>query len=492
MNHKNSFLLFLGLLSIVSSFSQEGYLPAPAIDELPPNTVSELLINLEKDIEQIPYTGKTKKLLRDLYRSRYDRMLDNAAFGLLLDSPELNELCGNILTEILDNNPDISQPVRVFVTRDPSPNARCLGDGTIFIHIGLLIRLETEAQLAFVICHELAHYQLDHVNNRYATYAVKSTDLAAQREIDRAIREADNPFEAMVSYFEGEAYEVHRHSRNKEIEADSVGLAYFLNTSFDVRGASSTMEVLDAVDEVKYQVPIPYKKLFGSLEQPFDDNWLIYQPSNNFVYGQHSFDLDWEIDSLATHPDCDKRRRLIQANLRMNRIEEPAASPEKLSSTFRDLEMANDLEWVISYFYHEAYGKALYFALQLTEVYPDEPFLHSLIGRIMVEIYLSKQAHNLGYKLDYPNPLRSEAYNQFLNFARSLRLKEWEAFCFEYMQARPESFHQNEEFLYSLVLASSLGNHDPEMRGYIQEYRQRFPDGWYINEMNAMEHGFDE
>ncbi len=492
MIHKNSVLLFLGLLFIQFASAQEGYLPAPAIDQLPPGTVSELLFNLERDIEQIPYSGKTKKLLRDLYRSRYDRLLDNAAYGLLLDSPDLNELCGEILTEILDNNPAISQPVRVFVTRDPSPNARCLGDGTIFIHIGLLIRLETEAQLAFVMCHELAHYQLDHVNNRYAQYAVKSTDLAAQREIDRAIREADNPFEAMVSYFEGEAYEVHRHSRNKELEADSLGLAYFLHTNFDVGGAASTMEVLDAVDEVKYQIPIPYKKLFGTLEQPFDDDWLIYQPSNNFVYGQHSFDLDWEIDSLATHPDCDKRRNLIHDYLRRNRIEESAPSTDRLSTTFGELEMANDLEWVISYFYHEAYGKALYFALQLTEVYPDEPFLHSLIGRIMAEIYLSKQAHNLGYKLDYPNPLRSEAYNQFLTFARSLRLKEWEAFCFQYMTGRPVSFHENEEFMYSLILACSLGNHRAELREYIREYRQRFPDGWYVGQIRLLEDDLDE
>lgn len=492
MIRKNSYVLFLGLLFVTSSFGQEGYLPAPAIDGLSPSTVSELLINLEKDIEQIPYTGKTKKLLRDLYRSRYDRLLDNAAYGLLLDSPELNELCSSILIEIFDNNPELSRPARVFVTRDPSPNARCLGDGTIFIHIGLLIRLETEAQLAFVICHELAHYQLDHVNNRYATYAVKATDLAAQREIDRAINEADNPFEAMVSYFEGEVYEVHRHSRNKEIEADSLGLAYFLNTSFDVRGASSTMDVLDVVDEVKYQIPIPYQKLFGNLEQPFDDDWLMYQPSNNYTYGQNSFDLDWELDSLATHPDCERRRNLIHAYLRVNRIDEPAQAAGGLSTTFREMEMANDLEWVISYFYHEAYGKALYFALQLTEVYPDEPFLHSLIGRIMTEIYLSKLDHNLGYKLDYANPLRSEAYNQFLTFARSLRLKEWEALCFQYMQAQPVSFHQNEEFMYSLIMASSLGNHEGELKAYIGEYRIRFPDGWYVDELGAMKRALDE
>lgn len=492
MNHKNSLTLFLGCFLYISTFAQEGYHASPSVKELEPGMVSYLENRLSQDIAEIPYTGKTKKLLKQLYVSRYDQLMSNVSQGLFLDFADATELCDELLAEIVSSNPEIPGPVKVFVTRDPSPNARCMGDGTMFIHIGLIIRLETEAQLAFVLCHELAHYQLNHVNNNYAKHARKATDIASQREIDKAIRTADNPYEAMVSYFEGEAYQVHRHSRLKEIEADSLGLKFMLNTSFELEGVISALEVLKTVDEVKYKIPIPYHKLFGNLEQPFDDDWLIYQPYTNYVYGQNSFDLDWEIDSLATHPDCTKRLRLVNSYLDNRGIDPPTYQGRQQSPRFREIEKACDLEWVYSYYHFGAYGKALFYALQLTEVYPEEPFVHSLIGRLMAEIYLSKKAHNLGTKIDHANPLREEAYNQFLTFARSLRLKEWEAFGLQYLEAQPQAYRDNEEFMYSLVLASSLGSHPQELTIYTDEYWQRFPDGWYADQVRAIEAGMEE
>lgn len=46
---------------------------------------------------------------------------------------------------------------RVTVVRDPTLNAFALPNGRIFLHSGLLSRLENEAQLAAVLAHEMAH-----------------------------------------------------------------------------------------------------------------------------------------------------------------------------------------------------------------------------------------------------------------------------------------------------------------------------------------------
>src|SRR5215831_3983236 len=45
---------------------------------------------------------------------------------------------------------------------DPTPFADTLSTGTIYISTGLISLLDNEAQLAFVLAHEMAHVQLDH------------------------------------------------------------------------------------------------------------------------------------------------------------------------------------------------------------------------------------------------------------------------------------------------------------------------------------------
>src|SRR5260370_13494691 len=46
---------------------------------------------------------------------------------------------------------------RFFVVEDPTINAASLPDGTLLVNTGLLGAVDNEAQLAFVLSHEIAH-----------------------------------------------------------------------------------------------------------------------------------------------------------------------------------------------------------------------------------------------------------------------------------------------------------------------------------------------
>jgi len=52
--------------------------------------------------------------------------------------------------------------IRVLAIETPESNAFCLPNGTMVVQTGLLLRMENEAQLAFVLGHELAHYLKRH------------------------------------------------------------------------------------------------------------------------------------------------------------------------------------------------------------------------------------------------------------------------------------------------------------------------------------------
>lgn len=63
--------------------------------------------------------------------------------------------------------PDGSDKLFAFrVTPDPIPSAETLATGTIYISTGLISLLDSEAQLAFVLAHEMAHVELDHWKER--------------------------------------------------------------------------------------------------------------------------------------------------------------------------------------------------------------------------------------------------------------------------------------------------------------------------------------
>jgi predicted Zn-dependent protease len=57
--------------------------------------------------------------------------------------------------------------IRIYLVDVPYFNASCYSNGMLHIWTGLLLRSENEAQLAFVLGHELTHYNKRHVLNNY-------------------------------------------------------------------------------------------------------------------------------------------------------------------------------------------------------------------------------------------------------------------------------------------------------------------------------------
>lgn len=52
--------------------------------------------------------------------------------------------------------------IRVKVVRDPSLNAYIYEDGVIYVHVGLLAKLNSEAEIAAVLAHEMGHLEQQH------------------------------------------------------------------------------------------------------------------------------------------------------------------------------------------------------------------------------------------------------------------------------------------------------------------------------------------
>jgi beta-barrel assembly-enhancing protease len=91
--------------------------------------------------------------------------------GNLYQDPLLEEYLNDVARRLTP--PEVGEqgmPIRVRIIQDPSLNAFAYPNGAIYMHTGLLARVENEAQLATVIGHEITH-----VINRDAVRHYRST-----------------------------------------------------------------------------------------------------------------------------------------------------------------------------------------------------------------------------------------------------------------------------------------------------------------------------
>lgn len=109
----------------------------------------------------------TKPPLRSELASEEDRLWDASneftvaarRRGQVLPSAEYTRRLNEVMTRLY---PEFAGAISVRVTRDTLPNAMALPNGDVYVSLGLLARLENEAQIAMVLGHEGAHFVQRH------------------------------------------------------------------------------------------------------------------------------------------------------------------------------------------------------------------------------------------------------------------------------------------------------------------------------------------
>jgi predicted Zn-dependent protease len=133
---------------------------------------------------------------------------------------------------------------RVQVVSDPTLNAFTFGGGLLYIHAGLVARLENEAQLAMVLSHEIAHVTARHVTK--GIEKAYGTALLGNMAVTAASTTGVLPNTPAIA----KAYEysmtaaINGHGRDQERAADRVGMDYLVKAGYDPREGPITFELL--------------------------------------------------------------------------------------------------------------------------------------------------------------------------------------------------------------------------------------------------------
>lgn len=461
--------ILLAMVSL-STRAQEGY----TAFKNDPAQVSKFSEEIDKryqaDLKSLE--GPNRKQVSEIFTQRWKDIKWRIAQEEILLSDRSNAYLQSVVKQIIDVNPTLQDlNPRVVFSRVFWPNASSLGEGTILINIGLFHKLQNESQLAFVLCHELAHLKLNHSNSRIHEHVrvVNSPDF--QSELKR-IRKSDyqkgQQLEALLKPI---AFDSHRHSRDKETEADALAMELLKNTSYDLKQALEALELLDTIDQDKYNVAPALSKHFNAPEYPFQPKWVRQETS--LLAGKEKVNQK-EIDSLKTHPDCSTRVSKVRDFVNANYSEQSKAFVVD-EKTFAKLRLDFDYE-IIEYCYNsDRVSRALYFTLQMLDSYPEDVYLNTMIGKCLNTIYRAQKDHVLSKITDLPSPYHEEKYNQFLQFIQNLRLQEIANINYHFMQRQAEKFEKNEDFLFQLIHACNHAQKNDKKDYYLTSFQKQFP-----------------
>lgn len=172
--------------------------------------------------------------------------------GLLIRSPELEAYLDDILAR-LHPGAIPGGRFRAHVLLDPTLNAFAFPDGTIYIHTGLLSRMENEAQLATVLSHELTHTTHRHGVKGFRSLKNKTAFLATFVVGTSGVGGLIGVFGTMAA--------VSGYSQDLEREADQVGFQQLIAAGYDPRESAKVFQILQT-EAKRAKIKEPY--FFGS------------------------------------------------------------------------------------------------------------------------------------------------------------------------------------------------------------------------------------
>lgn len=191
-----------------------------------------------------------------------------ARYGGVYRDPKLQAYVDGVGNRIVAASPLPAGSVRFVLVDTDAVNAYAVPGATVFLTRGLLTWLNSEAELAGVIAHELAHAAENHV-----TRARLAEQAAAERAHAAGVMGPQAAAQASVLAF----------SRGQEIEADLAGLGYLVAAGYPGRAMADNLHQFEAVETV------------GRLQRGIVGDW----PGGD--------------ETMATHPSSDERLAALAA-----------------------------------------------------------------------------------------------------------------------------------------------------------------------------------
>lgn len=226
-------------------------------------------------------TELSKKQEKDFYEGinyGVDELLHS---GNIVYGDPVSLYVKSVAQKLLKKDGLLFDRLRFYTVKANEANAFSTDQGIIFVTTGLIAQLTSEAQLAFILSHEISHYEEKHVVDTYSWRANKS-----HRE---QIQQLSN------------------YSKEKELDADRLGMKRFHDAGYSAQEISGTFDVLMysylPFDEV------PFNKSYYNTPTCYVPNTL-FSEKNFSITAQEDYN-----DEKSSHPNIKKRKEAVEKEI---------------------------------------------------------------------------------------------------------------------------------------------------------------------------------
>lgn len=484
MTHFKLFPYIIFLSCIFSSKILAQTLPAyePIKDDEKQKNLSKTIVENRFSTIYDNLPNKHRADFKKLYQNLEKEHIASIKKGDIIFDEKLNTFFKGILSEIQTTNPSIIPPnIQFLVARNSAPNAVTYIDGTIIFNISLLAAYENESQVAFVICHELAHYNQKHGLNAYTKLLDYINSEKFKKDVKTLSKAEYNVYEKAQKMLKGVVYDARRHSRDNEAESDSIAVLYMLKTRFDAREALSALKILDSLDEKLHFPNFKLEETFNFADYKFKKSWLLNDDDEIFSgLSQKKEDDEFVKDSLATHPECSLRYDLLLNSF----FKDNKPTEKKKNALYSDDAVANIIniaqnETLLTEFNNYEIDACLLHALNRLTKNPNDIFAKIMTARCLNYLYKARSEHTYSRCVSLEKRWLPDEFNTYLRFLNHLSLKDNAQIAYNYLNNSDKKYLDNESFLYHLLLAAKNAGKTEYVAKYKEIYNNKFPEGEY-------------
>ena len=237
ISQKTFLLIFMSMISLCAYSQRQDFKSYDGIF-----SQGDIPMDMRKTVKELYEEDKSRmRKYTDKHRSgRNEGVLEcsyainkMAQGGQILYGDKITQWINEIADTLLKDNPQLRSELRFYTYKSPAVNAFATGQGMIFVSLGLVARLDNEAQMAYVLSHEIVHYVCNH------TWESINAKVEKKRRRD---------FEKIINK--------HNRSHRMEIEADSIGLIdYYLPSNYYNKINDEVMDILLHSDYTSQNIP---------------------------------------------------------------------------------------------------------------------------------------------------------------------------------------------------------------------------------------------
>jgi Zn-dependent protease with chaperone function len=321
-------------------------------------------------------TSKQQKIFVEQVNYTIDDLLKS---GLVTYGDEVTTYIQRIGDRLTASDPDLEGKLRFYTLNTNEANAFSTDQGMVFVTTGLIAQMTNEAQLAFVLAHEIVHYQEEHVLDLY-DYVNDNKSLS---------------YGEKVRFFS-------KYSRDNEFEADKLGVKLYHAAGY------SSSEITKTFDILIYSY-LPFEEL------PFNKEYFnspnLFVPEKTFSARKNDITAKQRYnDQYNSHPNVAKRIEALEKEIANYAdwgtiLNYPEQSFEEVRSICR-------YEYILNEVYENKTIDALYSIFVMEQEYPNSRFLNRCKAQIWLEVMKEEKRDYYGFNpyINFDNRYERQFY----------------------------------------------------------------------------------